>query len=100
MLTGRDVAAAEADRIGLVSGVVPAEQLLEEAYALAERITGLSRVGIELTKRLLWSSLDASSLHAHMDHEGVAQLYVRLTTENFEEAVRARREKRSPVFRD
>jgi enoyl-CoA hydratase len=29
-----------------------------------------------------------------------AQLYVRLTTENFEEAVRARREKRAPVFRD
>jgi hypothetical protein len=25
---------------------------------------------------------------------------VRLTTENFEEAVRARREKRAPVFRD
>ena len=38
--------------------------------------------------------------HAHMDHEGTAQLYVRLTTENFEEAVRARREKRSPVFGD
>jgi enoyl-CoA hydratase len=49
---------------------------------------------------MLWSSLDASSMHAHMDHEGVAQLYVRLTTENFEEAIRARKEKRAPVFRD
>jgi enoyl-CoA hydratase len=35
-----------------------------------------------------------------MDHEGLAQLYVRLTTQNFEEAVRARKEKRPPVFRD
>jgi enoyl-CoA hydratase len=35
-----------------------------------------------------------------MDHEGHAQLYVRLTTENFEEAIRARREKRSPEFKD
>ena len=100
MLTGRDVHAEEAERIGLVSLVAPGTDLLDEAYAMAERVVGLSRVGIELTKRLLWSSLDASSLHAHMDHEGVAQLYVRLNTENFEEAVRARREKRAPVFRD
>ena len=100
MLTGRDIDADEAERIGLVSRRVDDEDLLEECYALAGRITGLSRVGIELTKRLLWSSLDASSLQAHMDHEGVAQLYVRLTTANFEEAVRARREKRAPVFGD
>ena len=91
MLTGRDIDAAEADRIGLVSRVVPADQLLDAAYALAERMIGFSRVGIELTKRLLWSSLDAGSLQSHMDHEGTTQLYVRLTTENFEEAVRARR---------
>ena len=77
MLTGRDVDAAE-----------------------AERIIGYSRVGIEVTKRMLWSSLDASSLTAHMDHEGIAQLYVRLTTQNFEEAVRARKEKRTPVYED
>jgi len=67
---------------------------------MAERIMGYSRVGIEVTKRMLWSSLDASSLTAHMDHEGIAQLYVRLTTENFEEAVRARKEKRTPVYED
>jgi enoyl-CoA hydratase len=35
-----------------------------------------------------------------MDHEATAQLYVRLTTKNFEEAIRARKEKRSPVFED
>jgi enoyl-CoA hydratase len=35
-----------------------------------------------------------------MDHEGHAQLYVRLTTENFEEAIRARKERRPPVYRD
>ena len=49
---------------------------------------------------MLWSSLDAASLHAHMDHEGIAQLYVRLTTQNFEEAVRARKERRTPEYRD
>jgi len=100
MLTGRDVDAAEAERIGLVSSVVSGDALLESCYSVAERIIGYSRVGIEVTKRMLWSSLDASSLTAHMDHEGIAQLYVRLTTQNFEEAVRARKEKRTPVYED
>jgi enoyl-CoA hydratase len=100
MLTGRDVDAAEAERIGLVSQVVPDGDLLDACYSTAERIIGFSRVGIEVTKKMLWSSLDASSLSAHMDHEGIAQLYVRLTTENFEEAIRARRENRTPVYRD
>ena len=100
MLSGRDVDAHEADRIGLVSRVVEPDDLLDTCYELAQSIVGFSRVGVELTKRLLWSSLDASSLQAHMDHEGTTQLYVRLTTENFEEAVLARRERRPPVFRD
>jgi enoyl-CoA hydratase len=100
MLTGRDVDAAEADRIGLVSQVVPGDALLDTCFDLAERIVGWSRVGVEMTKRLLWSSLDASSLSAHMQHEGVAQLYVRNLTGNFEEMIRARREGRTPVYLD
>lgn len=100
MLSGRDVDAAEAERIGLVAGVVSGAELLDRCYDYAERIIGYSRVGVEITKRMLWSSLDAASMHAHMDHEGIAQLYVRLTTQNFEEAIRARREKRTPEFRD
>ena len=74
--------------------------MLERCFEIAERIIGFSRTGVELTKRMLASSLDASSLTAHMDHEGLAQLYVRLTTRNFEEAVSARREKRAPDFKD
>jgi enoyl-CoA hydratase len=100
MLSGRDVDASEAERIGLVSRAMPHDELLPACYEVADRIIGFSRVGVEVTKRLLWSSLDAGSLHSHIDHEGHAQLYVRLTTENFEEAVRARREKRAPVYND
>jgi enoyl-CoA hydratase len=100
MLTGRDVSAEEAERIGLVTSVVKAEDLLSSCYETAERIIGWSRPGIELTKRQLWNSLDASSLQTHMDAEGTAQLFVRITTDNFQESIRARREKRPPVFRD
>ena len=100
MLTGRDVDATEAERIGLVSRLVAPETLLENCYDLAERIAAFSRPGVELTKRTLWSGLDAGSLEGHMQAEGLGQLYVRLLTGNFEEAVAARKEKRAPVFTD
>jgi enoyl-CoA hydratase len=100
MLTGRDVDADEAERIGLVSRQVPEDQLLETCYEMAERIAAFSRPGIELTKRTLWSGLDAASLEGHMQAEGLGQLFVRLLTTNFEEAVVARAEKRPPVFTD
>ena len=67
---------------------------------MAERMIGYSQVGLELTKDLLWAGLDAGSLRTHMHHEGHSQLYVRLTTQNFEEAIRARKEQRRPVFTD
>jgi enoyl-CoA hydratase len=100
MLTGRDVDAAEAERIGLVSSQVPAADLLETCFEIAERIAGFSRPGTELTKRTLWTGLDAGTLEGHMQAEGLGQLYVRLLTANFEEAVAARAQKRAPVFTD
>jgi enoyl-CoA hydratase len=100
MLTGRDIDAQEAERIGLVSRQVPDDQLLETCYDMAERIAAFSRPGVELTKRTLWSGLDAASLEGHMQAEGLGQLFVRLLTGNFEEAVAARAENRPPVFTD
>ena len=100
MLTGRDVAAEEAERIGLVSRAVAGADLLDVCFDMAEQIASFSRPGIELTKRTLWSGLDAASLEGHMQAEGLGQLYLRLLTGNFEEAVAARAQKRAPVFTD
>ena len=100
MLTGRDVGAAEAATIGLVSRVVPDDDLIASCLETAATIASWSRPGVELTKRTLWSSLDAASLEQHMHQEGLGQLLVRLLTGNFEEAVAARKEKREPQFRD
>ena len=100
MLTGRDVTAEEAERIGLVSCQVPGERLLDTCYEIAARIAAFSRPGTELTKRTLWSGLEAGSLEGHMQAEGLGQLYVRLLTANFEEAVAARKEDRPAVFTD
>ncbi len=100
MLTGRDLGAEEAERIGLVSRAVPSADLLDHCFEMAEGIASFSRPGIELTKRTLWSGLDATSLEGHMQAEGLGQLYLRLLTANFEEAVAARAQKRAPVFTD
>jgi enoyl-CoA hydratase len=100
LLTGREIDAAEADRIGLVSRVVPDETLLDEALALAERVCELSPHGVAMTKRVLWSNLETGSLHAGMDLENRNQLLVRMTTQNLDEAIRARREGRKPSFED
>ena len=54
---------------------------------------------MQLTKQTLRSGQEATSLSSHMEHEGLAQLYVRLTTKNFEEAITARREGRPPEFK-
>jgi len=100
MLTGRDVSAQEAADLGLVSKAVAPEQLLEECYQIAERICGFSQLGVELSKQMLWAGVDAGSLHTHMNHEGHAQLFVRMTTKNFEEAIKARKEGRTPDYKD
>jgi len=100
MLTGRDVNAEEAQRIGIVSEAVSQDELLERCYSIAERINGFSQLGVELSKQMLWSGVDAGSLNSHMNHEGLAQLFVRMTTKNFEEAIRARKAGRPPEYKD
>lgn len=98
MLTGRDVGAEEAERIGLVSSVEP--DVVAAAVAMGERIAGFSQPGIELTKRSLHAGQSATSLETYLSSEGIGQLYLRLLTGNFEEATMARKEGRAPRFTD
>lgn len=100
MLTGRDIDAQEAQQIGLVSKACETADLMPECMAIAERIIGFSQLGVELTKQMLWAGLEAGSRHSHMNHESHAQLFVRMTTKNFEEAIKARRDGRAPDYKD
>ena len=100
MLSGRDVDAHEAADMGLVSRVVPDEDLLTEALDLADQINGWSTHGSQLTKRTMWAGLETNSLRAAIELETHTQLYVRLTTKNFQEAVKARAEGRPADFKD
>lgn len=98
MLTGRDVSAEEAERIGLVSSVEV--DVVAVAVEMGGRIAGFSQPGIELTKKSLQAGIAASSVETHMTSEGLGQLYLRILTDNFEEATLARQEGRKPTFRD
>ena len=100
ILSGREVGAVEADRIGLVSRVVPDDELLEAALDLAEQISGYSTYGVAMTKKVLWSSLEVGSLEAAIDLENRNQLLVRMLTKNLDEAIAAKKEGRKPVYDD
>ena len=100
ILSGREVDAAEAQRLGLVSRVVPDRGLRAAALDLAEQLCGYSPHGLAMTKKVLWSNLETASLEAAIDLENRNQLLVRLTTQNLQEAIAARRQKRAPRFED
>jgi enoyl-CoA hydratase len=67
ILTGRTIDAAEADRSGLVSRVVPADALLDEANAVAATVAGMSlsasRMAKEAVNRAFESTLAEGLLH-------------------------------------
>jgi enoyl-CoA hydratase len=97
MLTGRIIDAARADQIGLVSQVVPDDQLLDAALAVAAEISANSPYGVAQTKEVMWSQLEIGSLQAGIDLENRTQLLASQTGD-MQEAVRAFVEKRPPDF--
>ena len=48
----------------------------------------------------MWAGLETGSLQSAIEMESHTQLFVRLTTKNFEEATKARSEGRPPRFED
>ncbi|RWR28787.1 enoyl-CoA hydratase, partial [Mycobacterium tuberculosis] len=67
ILTGRTIDAAEAERAGLVSRLVPADTLIDEALAVAQTIAGMSlsasRMAKEAVNRAFETSLTEGLLY-------------------------------------
>ena len=99
LLTGRAIDAAEAFRMGLVSRVVPDDELLGEALATAARMCEFSPYGLAMTKDILWANLENPSLQAAIEIEDRNQLMLGFT-ENLPEAIRAFDQGRAPVYTD
>lgn len=95
--TGDPLEAAEAYRLGLVSEVVPHEQLMERTLALADRLAHGPTYSMALIKALVHKAL-GQSLEEHLVDAGRAQSLAR-STEDHREGVRAFLEKRQPEFK-
>jgi len=99
MLTGRFVDAQEAERIGLVSRVVPDGQAVDAAIEIADQIAANSPFGVWMTKEVMWANLETGSMQAAIDLENRTQILTSFT-EDMPEAMRAFLEKREPRFRN
>ncbi|GAA4482448.1 enoyl-CoA hydratase-related protein [Rhodococcus olei] len=96
IMTARRVDAAEAERIGLVSRVVPDDDLLDTALDLAETLCEHSPFGLEMTKQVLTANRDAPNVDAAIALENRTQILAGTGGDDFAEAVAAFREKRRP----
>lgn len=99
LLTGRFIEAERAKAVGLVSDVVPQEQLLETGLALAAEMLSASPMGLRMTKETLNLAIDAPSLEAALTMEDRQQVIL-LETADHREAVAAFRARRAPRYFD
>jgi len=99
LLTGNFIDAARAERMGLVSRVVPDADLEAAAHALAGDMLRNTPLGLRLTKECLRMSLDAGSLEEVIALEDRNQVLA-AGTADFREGVAAFLEKRAAKFRD
>ena len=95
--TGDFMNANEALSAGYVSSVVPADELVPAARALAERIAQGPAVAIQLAKRLIYRG-QTQDVHAALESAGHAMAIVQ-STEDAREGPRAFVEKRAPQFK-
>jgi methylglutaconyl-CoA hydratase len=96
LLTGRLFGAEEAFRLGLLSEIVPAQELMTRARALASLLMENSSASLLATKRLL-------SAHARDEIDAQIQEAVRSNasireTADFREGISSFLEKRKPVW--
>jgi 2-(1,2-epoxy-1,2-dihydrophenyl)acetyl-CoA isomerase len=97
IFTGRVIDAEEALALGIVSQVVPPEDLMPTVLALARAIADGPPIAIRLAKRALYHSQDVD-LRAALEFETYAQ-NICAETEDAKEGIRAFVEKRAPRFR-
>lgn len=97
-LTGRMMDAEEAERCGLVSRVVPADELIDEALKAAEKIADFSLPVVMLTKESVNRAYETTLAEGIRFERRV--FHATFATEDQNEGMTAFLEKRSPQFRN
>ncbi|THD85523.1 enoyl-CoA hydratase [Aliigemmobacter aestuarii] len=97
-LTGRFMDAAEAERCGLVSRVVPAKELIAEAKKTAAKIAEKSQITVLAVKESVNRAYETTMREGLLFERRV--FHSLFSTEDQKEGMAAFLEKRSPQFRD
>ncbi len=97
LFTGDPVPATEAERIGLVNRVVPADDLEQEAMDFAQRLARGAPLAIQYTKQAV-NKLLKDALNVAFDTSTALEI-VTFQSDDHREALAALREKRQPGFR-
>jgi enoyl-CoA hydratase/carnithine racemase len=99
LLTGKFMSAEKAAACGLLSEIVPQEELLDKALALAGEMLLTSPMGLRLTKDALNLNIDAASMEHAFALEDRQQVMLGMAGD-FAEAKAAFFEKRPPNWSD
>src|SRR6266498_4486039 len=97
VLTGRMMDAAEAERAGLVSRVVPADKLIEEAFAAAAQIAEFSLPSVMMAKESVNRAFESSLAEGMLFERRL--FHALFATEDQKEGMAAFVEKRKPKFK-
>lgn len=97
-LTGRFMDAAEAERCGLVSRVVPAKSLLEEAMKAAQKVAEKSQIAVMAAKEAVNRSFETTLREGLLFERRL--FHAMFATEDQKEGMAAFVEKRQAQFRD
>jgi cyclohexa-1,5-dienecarbonyl-CoA hydratase len=97
ILSGRTISSAEAQRIGLVTRVVPDNELDDAVASLVNDLRALSPSVLAMTRRALWSS---GGFDFERSLQSVEDFYLRelMKTHDANEGIRAFLEKREPSW--
>ncbi|RMF08274.1 MAG: enoyl-CoA hydratase [Alphaproteobacteria bacterium] len=98
VLTGRNMDAEEAERAGLVSRVVPLDNLLDEAKEVARTIAGLSRPAVMIAKEAVNRAYETTLAEGVRFERRV--FHSLFATEDQKEGMSAFAEKRTPQFKN
>jgi len=100
LMTGESFSAMRAAELGLVSKVVPATDLLDEAFALAERIAANAPLSVQASKRLALQIIDRRrAAEDGFWTQNASEMRMLMQSEDAREGPRAFAEKRTPVWK-